>query len=41
MKKFWFSVESLTEDDSPEEKKRKQMQKLISGHVTQRADYLA
>jgi hypothetical protein len=41
MKNFMFSVGSLAEDDNPDEKNRKQMEKIISGHIIQRSDYLA
>ena len=41
MKKLWFSFEALDVEETLEEKTKKQMQKLVSGHVIQRADYLA
>ena len=41
MRELWYAFDALGEDESPDEKKKKQLQKLISGHVIQRADYLA
>jgi len=41
MRKLWFSFEALEVEETLEEKTRKRMQKLVSGHVIQRADYLA
>jgi hypothetical protein len=41
MRELWYAFDALGEEETDDAKKKKQLQKLISGHVIQRADYLA